>query len=154
MTTVLHSEVGRGEVASRFTMLPVPLSPDEVGMRIRRAREAKGWSRFDLAIALEVSPSSIQRWEEGKLPSVNRLVKLAEVLEKSPDYLTEPPERQLELADLRSSLGEIQSLLEGAIDQGDRTREAMLESLASIDARLSGIERRSSAQDDVGSSHP
>jgi len=120
-------------------MLPVPLSPKEVGTRIRRARESRGWSRFDLAIAMEASPSSIQRWEEGKLPSVNKLVRLSEVLEKPADYLTEPPERQTELADLRRALAELEAQVAKAV-------ELTLEGLASNDARLSRIEGRLDAQ--------
>ena len=77
---------------------------------------------------------------------MNDLIHLAEVLDKPLDYLTEPPERQAELADLRL-------LLEEASDQADRAREAVRESLASIDVRLSRIEELLDAQDGLGRSH-
>ena len=149
MTSALLSQVGGGEGFSGETLAPMPLSPEEVGARIVRAREEKTpkpWSQFDLALALGVSPSSIYRWEKGRLPSMNDLIHLAEVLDKPLDYLTEPPERQAELADLRL-------LLEEASDQADRAREAVRESLASIDVRLSRIEELLDAQDGLGRSH-
>lgn len=146
MTTALLSEVGRGEVAQGPTIPGVPLTPEEVGMRIVRAREEKTpkpWSQFDLALALGVSPSTIYRWEKGKLPSMSELIRLAEVLDKPPDYLTEPPERQAALSDLHA-------LLEGARDEAERGRTALLEALASIDARLSRIEQQLDARDELG----
>lgn len=147
MATVLHSEVGRDGRRLRVRMQPVPLSPDEVSTRIRRARELLGMSRFDLAVVVGVSPSTIQRWEEGHLPSVNKLVKLAEHLQVPSDYLTEPPERRLALSDLHALLGEVQA-------EAERGREALLEALASIDARISRIERQLGVQDGLGTSRP
>lgn len=135
----------------------MPLSPEEVGARIARAREEmtpKPWSQLDLALALSVSPSTIYRWEKGKLPSMNELIRLAEVLDKPTDYLTEPPERQAELVDLLESLEDIRVPLQGLLDGAIRTREAVAESLASIDVRLSRIEERLSAQDDLGQAQP
>jgi len=114
----------------------MPLSPEEVGARIVSAREQKKpkpWSQFDLALALGVSPSTIYRWEKGKLPSMNELLRLAEVLDVPPDYLTEPPERQAALSDLRDLLGEVQ-------DEAERGRAALISSLSAMDVRLSRIE--------------
>lgn len=136
----------------------MPLTPEEVGARIARAREEKRpkpWSQFDLAIAAGVSPSSIHRWETGKLPkAISDLLRLAEVLDKPSDYLTEPPERQAELRDLRQELEEIRRPLESIQDVAARSREAIAESLASIDVRLSRIEQLLCAQDDLGQAHP
>lgn len=141
MSVTIHSEVGRGVVARTGTMRPVPLSPKEVGARIRRARELLGMSRFDLAVRAGVSPATIQRWEEGKLPSVNKLVKLAAVLDQAPDYLTEPPEKRAELQDLHDLLAE-------ARGEAERGREALISTLVSIDARLSHIEAQLGTQAD------
>jgi len=58
MTSALLSEVGRGEVTQGMTIPAVPLSPEEVGMRIARAREEmepKPWSQFDLALEARLS---------------------------------------------------------------------------------------------------
>lgn len=136
MTSTLLSEVGRGEVTQGMTIPTVPLSPEEVGTRIARAREErepKPWSQFDLALAVGVSPSTIYRWEKGKLPSMNELLRLAEVLDVPPDYLTEPPERQAALSDLRDLLAEVQ-------DEAERGRGALIASLSALDVRLSRIE--------------
>lgn len=125
MTSALLSEVGRGEVTTRTTIVVVPLSPEEVGRRIVRAREEmtpKPWSQFDLALALGVSPSTIYRWEKGKLPSMNELIRLAEVLDKPPDYLTEPPERQAGMADL---VRRLEALEEAVTESVALTREAL-----------------------------
>lgn len=107
MTTALLSEVGRGEVGRRRTIRAVPLTPEEVGARIVRAREEhtpKPWSQFDLALAVGVSPSTIYRWEKGRLPSMNELIRLAEVLEVPLEEFTEPPERRVALGDLGMAL--------------------------------------------------
>lgn len=157
MTSALLSRVGGAEGFSGEKLAPMPLSPGEVGARIARARQEmtpKPWSQLDLALALGVSPSSAYRWEKGKLPSMTELMRVAEVLGKPPDYLTEPPERQVELADLRQELEAIRLPLEELVSGADRTREAVGESLASIDVRLSRIEQLLSAQDELGHAHP
>jgi transcriptional regulator with XRE-family HTH domain len=90
----------------------VTLTPKEVGARIRRAREEKRpkrWSRLALAKAADVSPSSIYRWETGRLPSATELVRIAEVLGIPPDELTAAPERRVELAELRELLVSLDS---------------------------------------------
>ena len=136
MATTLLSEVGRGAVGHEDTMAFVPLTPEDVGSRIVAAREAmkpKPWSQFDLALALGVSPSTVYRWEKGRLPSMNELLRLAEVLEIPSDYLTEPPERQLGLRDLHA-------LLEGAREEAETGRGALIATLTSLDFRLSRIE--------------
>ena len=143
MTNALLSEVGRGEGADGMTIPVVPLSPEEVGARIVRAREEKRpkpWSQFDLALAFGVSPSTIYRWEKGKLPTMNELIRLAEVLDKPLDYLTEPPERHAEIADLLR-------LLEQAQGEAERGRTALIASLVSLDVRLSRIETALGIQD-------
>lgn len=120
-------------------MRTVPLTPSQVAARIRRAREnhkPEPWSQFDLAIALGVSPSTIYRWEKGKLPSVSELFRLADVLGKPADYLTEPPERQVEMADLRSGLDALNLRLQLLEETHEQSREAVLELLASIHALL------------------
>ena len=143
MTTVLLSEVGRGEVARRPTIVGVSLSPKEVGARIARAREEKQpkpWSQLDIALALGVSPSTIYRWEKGKLPSVTELIRLTDVLDQPLNYLAEPPERQAEISDLRDRLATLEESVVAS-------REAALEILASIHDQLVRIERQLAARD-------
>lgn len=52
--------------------------PEEVGIRIRRYREAKGWSQHDLAKATGIPRSTISKYEGG---SVKRLVSIRDRLE-------------------------------------------------------------------------
>lgn len=53
-----------------------------VGARIRRAREAKGWTQTQLAQTMGVADAQVSRWETGRyLPVVPTLEQLAEVLE-------------------------------------------------------------------------
>ena len=151
---MLRSEVGRGGDEGVALCSAMSLSPEEVGQRIVTARKEKRWSRLDLATAMDVSPSSVYRWEIGRLPSVHELMRLAVVLDKPGDTFTEPPERQVELADLRQELELIRLPLEELRDGAARTREAVAESLASIDVRLSRIEERLSAQDGLGQAQP
>ena len=82
-------------VASQFTathgklLLVMSLDPGEIGRRITQARVANGWTQLELAINANVSPSTVYRWEKGKLPSVRELVRLAGILGVEGDYLVE-----------------------------------------------------------------
>ncbi len=49
----------------------------EVGARIRQWREARSWSQNDLAVSLGVHPQSVHRWEKGRVPETEDLVKLS-----------------------------------------------------------------------------
>jgi transcriptional regulator with XRE-family HTH domain len=71
-------------------LLAVSLAPREIGERIRLARERKGWTQLNFAIEAGVSPSSVQRWEAGKLPRVRRLMELAELLDVEVSEFIEP----------------------------------------------------------------
>lgn len=54
-----------------------------VGRDIQDAREAKGWSRADLARRMQVTRGLVRFWEVGeRTPRVDRLRKLARVLER------------------------------------------------------------------------
>ncbi len=142
MTCLVASEVGRGARGDASPCAEVALSSEEVGQRIVIARKEKRWSRLDLATALDVSPSSIYRWENGKLPSVHELLRLASVLDKPADYLTEPPERQTEMADLQSDLEEVGRRLLALEVAVDGAREGAFELLASIHDQLVLIRER------------
>lgn len=54
-----------------------------LALRIRQAREAKGWSREKMAEVLETTPDSIYRWESGRsmvsVPNARRLSRVLSV---------------------------------------------------------------------------
>lgn len=101
---------------------------------------------MDLAIAMGVSPSTIYRWEKGKLPSMSELIRLAEVLERPLNYLAEPPEHQVELADLHRVVENLVARLESLEVQVVDSREAFLEILASNNVLLERILEQLDAQ--------
>ncbi len=60
----------------------------QLGLRIVRARQRRGWNQEALARRMGVSRSVLGRWERGICaPSLEALVKLAEVLEVAVDEL-------------------------------------------------------------------
>lgn len=61
---------------------------DNVGERIRQAREAAGLSTAQLARRLGVRTHTLSSWESGRAePRANRLVMMAGVLNVSPTWL-------------------------------------------------------------------
>lgn len=85
-------------------LLAVAIDPDEIGRKIKRARERKGWTQFSFANEANVSPSTIQRWESGRLPPVRELIRIAGVLEIPTDELVEPDEADQPLAEIQKQL--------------------------------------------------
>ena len=56
--------------------------------RIRTLRLAKGISQVDLAVMLNVSKQSVSNWENDNIqPSIDMLIRLADVFNVSTDYL-------------------------------------------------------------------
>jgi transcriptional regulator with XRE-family HTH domain len=96
-------------------LLAVALVPKEVGRRIARARDRKGWTQFTFAQEASISPSTVARWEAGKLPPVRELMRVADLLEVPVDELVEPPENAQELGvrldRLEAGVAELRELL-------------------------------------------
>lgn len=80
------------------------LKPEEIGQRIAQARERKGWTQMAFALEANVSMSSVQRWERGKLPPVRELIRIAEVLGVATEDLVEPAAQVLSLEEIREQL--------------------------------------------------
>jgi len=58
-----------------------------LGQRIRQARKEARLSTTKLAIALDVDPRTVARWQSDEaMPSVLRLGEIARVLGKTPSY--------------------------------------------------------------------
>lgn len=59
-----------------------------IGKRVRELRMERGMSQQELGLAIGVTKVSICGYENGtRLPNLEKLIKLAEVLETSTDYL-------------------------------------------------------------------
>jgi len=59
-----------------------------IGDRIRLLRKEKNWNQAELAEKIEADSRQISRYEKGKVnPSVETLIKVAEVFDVSFDYL-------------------------------------------------------------------
>lgn len=92
-------------------LLTTVIAPEEIGRRIKRAREKRGWTQLQLAMEANVSPSSVTRWEAGKLPPVRELIRLADLLEIPPDQLVED-EPADDITALRSEVADLRGMLE------------------------------------------
>jgi transcriptional regulator with XRE-family HTH domain len=71
---------------------PVTLQPGQVAMaigeQIKNIRKERGWSQADLATKIAGDAGQISRYENGKItPSVEAIVKFAELFDVSVDYL-------------------------------------------------------------------
>lgn len=53
---------------------------NELGRRIRLARERKGWTQAELARRVKVGPRTVGGWERGETTPLNRMGALEEVL--------------------------------------------------------------------------
>lgn len=64
-----------------------------VGANVRTARTAKDLTQHELAVALGSGDAmTVSRWERGThIPSVERLVRLAEVLDRDVAWFYSPP---------------------------------------------------------------
>lgn len=110
VTTQIAATLGR-------LHLVVTFDPQGVGRRIAAARIRKGWTQLDFALQANISPSSVSRWERGKLPPVRELVRIAGVLDVDVAELVEeeePPARPGEAAIL-AELAEIRAMLAEAL---------------------------------------
>jgi len=99
------------------------IDPKEIGKRIAKAREAKGWTQLTFAYEANVSPNSIQRWEAGRLPPVRELIRLAGLLGIEPEELVETadgPRTQEEVLErveeMHRDVREIRALVEALIE--------------------------------------
>jgi len=90
----------------------VPLTPEDVGLRIREARVARGWTHEELARRLGVNWRTVQRWQKGQLPRMSTLLRVADVLGVPHGHLVEPESSLEGLQDLRRRVDELTDRVE------------------------------------------
>ncbi len=86
-----------------------------LNQRIREVRQARGMSQVELAGLLGVTKQSVSNWENDNIqPSIEMLVKLAQALAVSTDYLLGLDGRQtLDVSGLSPrAVGHLQLLIE------------------------------------------
>ncbi len=88
-----------------------------LGARIAALRRAAGWNQSELADRLQISPSAVGMYEQGRRePSADTLVALARALGVSVDYLlTGSPEDQ--------EVNALDTMLRNRITSADRRLE-------------------------------
>lgn len=89
------------------------IEPEEVGRRIREAREAKDWTHEQLAREMGVSLRTAQRWQEGVLPRLSKLMDLADRLEVPRSFFVEDEDPQVTLREIRERLEGLEDELRG-----------------------------------------
>jgi transcriptional regulator with XRE-family HTH domain len=88
--TKLHLVRISGELASlgKFTYPASMSNPQDIGARIRTAREEQGWTQDQLAAAVGVSRSAVAQWETGRAGQVTtNLTRVASALGVGVEYL-------------------------------------------------------------------
>ena len=85
----------------------VPLTPESVGERIREARLAHGWTHEELARRMNVNWRTVQRWQKGRPPRLQTLLRLADVLGVPQGYFVEVDDSVATLNELRERLDEL-----------------------------------------------
>ena len=108
---MIHATTTQTAVSLGRLHLLVALDPQEVGRRIALARQRKGWTQLAFALAANVSPSSVSRWERGALPPVRELVRVAAVLEVDVAELVEEPPRDDRGHTIHERLDRVERLL-------------------------------------------
>ena len=91
---------------------------------MREARLAQGWTHEELARRMGVNWRTVQRWQNGQLPKVQTLLRLADVLNVPTGYLIAPDARSDELAELRAQVEELTERLDALAQALDRQEPA------------------------------
>lgn len=86
-----------------------------LGIRLRELRVSRGLNQIEFGEKLNVTKQSVSNWENGNIqPSIDMLIKIAEIYSVSTDYLLGLDMRQtLDVTGLSNSqIGHIQCLID------------------------------------------
>ena len=88
---------------------------------IRILRQARNWTQVDLAKKLNVSKQSVSNWENDNiLPSIEQLMKIADIFSVSTDYLLgRDSKQQLDVTGLSDKeIAHIQQIISDIKERG------------------------------------
>ena len=88
---------------------------------IRTLRQARNWTQVDLAKKLNVSKQSVSNWENDNiLPSIEQLMKIADIFSVSTDYLLgRDSKQQLDVTGLSDKeIAHIQQIISDIKERG------------------------------------
>lgn len=110
-----------------------------IGKNMRKLREAKGYTQYSLGDILNLSPSTIGMYEQGRrLPDAETLIRMCELFNVSSDYLLEITENPNPYA--KSHLKEnIQHRLNNLISENEMSKATVAEIAKIRKSRLDDI---------------
>ena len=111
-----------------------PLTPETIGERIREARLAHGWTHEELARRMNVNWRTVQRWQKGKPPRLQTLLRLADVLGVPHGYF-------VDVGDSLTTLNELRERVDALAAQVDALSRA-LAALPPVQADTPRAQRR------------
>lgn len=98
------------------TLLVMALAPEQVGARLRQAREAKGWTHEEFARQAGVNLRTVQRWQQGvdsagrsTLPRLATLMELADLFELPRSYFVEADDPAATMSQILERLGGLEA---------------------------------------------
>lgn len=121
------------------TLLVMALAPEQVGARLRQAREAKGWTHEEFARQAGVNLRTAQRWQQGvdgngrsTLPRLAKLMDLADLFELPRSYFVEADDPATTMSQILERLGgledeirELRTALDPEQDDGHASAQEM-----------------------------
>jgi len=118
---------------------------EELGRRIKQARDERGWKQKDLAQAVHVEPMTVSRWERGvNTPDLDTLALIAKATGKPQSFFVE--ERKVtqtvdqRLATMAQNQQEAIDLLRELVGTVDELKEALREHDAEMQSRLEELQ--------------
>jgi transcriptional regulator with XRE-family HTH domain len=119
---------------------------EELGKRIKQARDDRGWKQKDLAQAVHVEPMTVSRWERGvNTPDLDTLGLIAKATGKPNSFFVE--ERKVtqttdqRLGEMSQNQQDALSLLRELVETVDELKEALREHDRETQARFAELSR-------------